>query len=77
VTQGDLAVSLAALLVPLTANLLRITTKKSVLNHSYTDQVYSIMLQKEHQNVEAPFYYLAQEFHKIYNEKLDLMKSLT
>ncbi|KAK3705210.1 hypothetical protein QZH41_014004, partial [Actinostola sp. cb2023] len=32
---------------------------------------------KEHQNVEAPFYYLAQEFHKLYQEKLDAMKSLT
>ncbi|XP_031551404.1 intraflagellar transport protein 27 homolog [Actinia tenebrosa] len=32
---------------------------------------------KEHQNVEAPFYFLAQEFHKIYHEKLEVMKSLT
>ncbi|XP_020912307.1 intraflagellar transport protein 27 homolog isoform X2 [Exaiptasia diaphana] len=32
---------------------------------------------KEHQNVEAPFYYLAQEFHKLYQEKLDSMKALS
>ncbi|CAH1794543.1 unnamed protein product [Owenia fusiformis] len=32
---------------------------------------------KEGENVEAPFYYLANEFHKLYNEKLDTFQTLS
>ncbi|KAL9955419.1 hypothetical protein ACROYT_G036746 [Oculina patagonica] len=32
---------------------------------------------KDHENVEAPFYYLAKEFHSLYNEKVEQMKTLT
>lgn len=33
-------------------------------------------LQKEMQGVDAPFYYLANEFHKLYEEKIEIFKSL-
>ena len=33
--------------------------------------------QKDHENVEAPFYYLAKEFHNLYNENVEQMKTLT
>lgn len=32
---------------------------------------------KDHENVEAPFYYLAKEFHNLYIEKVEQMKTLT
>ncbi|KAK2569367.1 Intraflagellar transport protein 27-like protein [Acropora cervicornis] len=32
---------------------------------------------KDHENVEAPFYYLAKEFHNLYNVKIEQMKTLT
>lgn len=32
---------------------------------------------KDHENVEAPFYYLAKEFHNLYKEKVEQMKTLT
>ncbi|EDO36989.1 predicted protein [Nematostella vectensis] len=31
---------------------------------------------KEHENVEAPFYFLAKEFHRLYKEKLEAMKGM-
>lgn len=33
--------------------------------------------QKDHENVEAPFYYLAKELHNLYQEKIEQMKTLT
>ena len=33
--------------------------------------------QKDHENVEAPFYFLAKEFHNLYNVKIEQMKTLT
>lgn len=36
-----------------------------------------LFFQKDHENVEAPFYYLAKEFHNLYKEKVEQMKTLT
>lgn len=38
---------------------------------------FTFCFQKDHENVEAPFYYLAKEFHSLYNEKIEQMKTLT
>ena len=35
-----------------------------------------IWFQKEMQNVDKPFLYLANAFHKLYQDKLEVMKSL-
>ena len=38
--------------------------------------LFLLFLQKEMQGVDAPFYYLANEFYVLYKEKMDLFKSL-
>lgn len=39
-------------------------------------QMCCFVLQKDQKNVEAPFYYLANEFYKLYNERVEVTKSL-
>jgi hypothetical protein len=39
--------------------------------------MFILSLQKEMQNVDSAFYYLANEFYKIYQEKIETFKSIT
>ena len=41
-----------------------------------TQILFFFLIQKDQKNVEAPFYYLANEFYKLYNERVEVTKSL-
>lgn len=37
---------------------------------------FNLSLQKEMENYEAPFHYLAKQFHHLYREKLEVFQAL-
>ncbi|XP_068760670.1 intraflagellar transport protein 27 homolog [Montipora capricornis] len=54
-----------------------ITTKQGREHANSKGLEYFECSPKDNENVEAPFYYLAKEFHSFYNERIEQMKTLS